>query len=717
MKKEMPFIFGAQYYRAPTPASDCWEFDHRRMEELGFNAVKYWVQWRWSQRREGSFHFDDLDRLMDLAAKHRLGVTLNTILDVAPVWLYEKYPDAKQVDASGRIVQPYAVSHRQLGGHPGPCYNHPGALAERRRFMRAAIEHFKDHPALSMWDVWNEPEQSFQQRTPDLAKVVCYCANCRDKFIESLRAKYGSIERLNEVWGRCYEDWREVELPLNGQTIIDFVDWREFHLDTMTAEARWRLELIRKVDGGGHAAYLHTVPNTMTVFTSVSCVDDFDLALMCDVWGATTGGSPLFAAQFLSAGFGKLCYNAENHINNGGLSFHQKIGSLNGLVRDFGSEIGWGVRGFLYWQYRPESLGTESPGWGVVRPDGSDRPATAAARDFWAAIKPYTDELLACPPTRPEIGIWKSRKNEIFHFAINESLSQLSDSVESYIAALYGRSYPHRIISGQMLEAGRLEGIKLLIMPSCYYLTQAEADALDKWVQAGGVLLCEAHLGAYSATTGRHCRQTPGGGLAQRWGLREAESTSSYHLDLSERSEFTGAATADVLKAIKAYGTSGGLYFPVQLADGPVAWGALRYAVLEGDGLQELGSFAPGQTCIGRKRVGKGAVLYCGTNMGQGAKQSDAGLLAVIRKAAQVAGVRPTCDIDATADGLVHLDLISKAGRPRFAFLANDSKASAQISLDATGKWAGLFSKLQLDMHGRTTVAIPAGFSDLFVIT
>ena len=23
------------------------------------------------------------------------------------------------------------MAHRSIGGHPGPCYNHPGALAER----------------------------------------------------------------------------------------------------------------------------------------------------------------------------------------------------------------------------------------------------------------------------------------------------------------------------------------------------------------------------------------------------------------------------------------------------------------------------------------------------------------------------------------------------------------------------------------------------------
>jgi beta-galactosidase len=166
---DLPFLFGAQYYRAPTPSPYCWESDLSRMRALGFNAVKFWVQWRWSHRSANPdrFFWEDLDRLMDLAAKNELGVTLNTIFDVAPLWLYEQHPDARQVDATGAIIQPYVVGHRQIGGHPGPCYNHPEARAHRERLLAAAVERFAAHPAMSMWDVWNEPEQAFHARPED----------------------------------------------------------------------------------------------------------------------------------------------------------------------------------------------------------------------------------------------------------------------------------------------------------------------------------------------------------------------------------------------------------------------------------------------------------------------------------------------------------------------------------------------------------------------
>ena len=121
------FIFGAQYYRAPTPEPACWEFDLQRMRELGFNHVKFWVQWRWSHRAADRFVFDDIDRLMDLADKNGLSVTLNTIFDVAPSWVLKEWPDSFPVTADGMPVLPRALCFRQIGGFPGPCLNHPAA--------------------------------------------------------------------------------------------------------------------------------------------------------------------------------------------------------------------------------------------------------------------------------------------------------------------------------------------------------------------------------------------------------------------------------------------------------------------------------------------------------------------------------------------------------------------------------------------------------------
>jgi beta-galactosidase len=707
-----PVILGSQYYRAPTPEPECWEADLAHIREIGFNAVKFFVQWRWSHRAPDRYYFDDLDALMNIAHRNELAVTLNTLTDMSPLWLFERHPDAKQINASGQVIEPYTVSHRAIGGHPGPCYNHPGALEDRQRFLAQVIDHFRDHPAMSMWDMWNEPEQSFQARVPDLRTLTCYCPHCRGAFAEWLRGKYGNLDRLNAVWGRCYEAWEQVELPYTGGGITDFVDWREFHLDTMTAEARWRLDMARERDPN-HTVYLHVVPNTMAVFSSITGVDDFALARHCDVFAASMNASPSTISQVVSAGQGRVCYNVESHVNFGSIGMHQRILGLQDLLSDWLPQVGLGVKGFLFWQFRSEVLGAESPAWGVVKLDGSERPVTRAVREFISAVQPHAEALREAFPAPPEIGIWKSRKNEVFHFAAHNSLGSLIESVDSYVNALYWGNHRYRFVSDDMLAAGELQGLRFLIMPSCYYVTEAEAAALDAWVLAGGTLLCEAHLAGYNGATGRHSRSLPGCGLADSWGISEVDTTSSYHLRLAETQAFDGSVPADVQKALRDAATSGGRFFPIRLADGSYIWGANRYAILEGDEVRIEGSFDGTDACLMSKPVGEGRVIYCGTNLGEGAGRDASCLQRFVARQLADAGIAPTLSASPSAEATVHIDALEGPDGLSFIVAINRSDQPQSVTLDGDGRWRGLFTGAEWQLPGAVDLA--PGFTDLLV--
>jgi beta-galactosidase len=709
-----PFIFGAQYYRAPTPDSRCWKEDLKNMKGFGFNAVKFWVQWRWSHRRPDHFIFDDLDRLMDLAAQNELGVTLNVIFDVAPSWLFRKYPDAKMITASGEVIEPRAEGHRQIGGSPGPCYHHPGALGARQLFFRQVIDHFKDHPALSMWDVWNEPEQGFPYRSPDVKNMVCYCRYCREQFVGWLREKYTTLETLNKIWGRCYDAWDEIEMPMNPATIQDYVDWREFHLDKMTQEAQWRLAMVEERDPA-HIRYLHVVPNTMSCFNAVTCVDDFELAKPCQVFAATVNSGPVMASQVISAGRGKICYNVESHINFGSTNMHQRILNLPEVLQELLPQIGFGIKGFLFWQYRSESLGLEAPAWGLVRSNGTPRPVTQALKTFWEVLSPHVESLMACVPSSPRIGIWKSRKNEIFHFCMNGNLQSITDSVEGYVKTLYWENYPFLIVSGQMLEQGELGDLKLLIIPSGYYLTEAEARSLDAWVRNGGVLLAEAHLAGYNGTTGRHSEIVPGCDLAKAWGFEELDSTSSYHMNLEQSEPFEGKLADDVRKALSVGLPTGGQYFPIHRPDGTIIWGANRYAVLGGSDLVCEGQFNSDGPCLISKSIGRGKVFYCATNLGEAFKHDEKGLRQIVRAVAAIAGVSPTLEVN-QPHAAVHVDLLLDGQEPQYVLVINRQTKYQEITFNATETWKGLFTGEQWNMKNKENRSIAPNFIELFQI-
>lgn len=701
MNKPYDFLFGAQYYRAPTPHPESWESDLKNMKANGFNCVKIWVQWGWTHRGENEFYFEDTDRLMDLAYENGLKVTINVIFDVAPRWVFRRYPESKLVTADGRVVEPTIAAHRQIGGFPGVCNNHDGAAAHRKEFFRQTVLHYRNHPALDMWDVWNEPEQCCLYRTPQLPTLTCFCPSCRAKFRAYLEEKYGTVEKLNQVWGRCYESFEEAELPTQAITFADFIDFREFQLDGQTREGNWRLAMAKELDPN-HTAYLHVVPNTCSPFNSLTGVDDFALAENCDIFASTNFAQPVWSILTLSAGKGKLCYNVECHIGNGHTNMHQKQITLQDMVRDLVPQIGMGIRGFMFWQYRPEILGWESPAWGVTKLDGTPGSVGIAAKEFIGRLRPYIDEIMGSTPPKAEIAVWKGRRNEIFSYCIRNEVNTFGAALENYVNGVYYNNHPCRIVDDKGLND--LEGVKLLILPMCYAADAALVEAVDRFVTNGGTVLCEAHFGGYNIDTGRHSYTMPGAGADTLWKLRERYTTSAYHLPGEEgEGPATDAFNDDVKKAIASYGLAGGKYFPLRLQDGLTLVGAERFACVEGEGAEVIGTFGD-EPCLVKQTRGKGTIYYCGTHLSEGATVRPEAFAAFLEQLAAEAGVTPS---PVTAPRGVHADVIS----PRLIAVNNASGAPAEVRLG--GAYKGVYSEAVTDENGAVT--LPAATAELFV--
>lgn len=678
------FLFGAQYYRAPTPECEDWEDDLKNMKAMGLRHVKFWVQWRWAQRGEDLFYFSDIDRLMDLAYQNGLRVTLNVIFDVAPKWFIDRYPESAMILSNGRTVEPVVVCFRQTGGFPGPCYNHEQGIAERMKFLAKTVERYRSHPAMHMWDVWNEPEQCGPYRAPDKETLVCFCPECCRGFKTYLKEKYGDIRELNRVWGRCYADFDEVELPKTPNAVFsDFIDFRQFHLDKMTKEADRRLQLVRSLDAD-HPVYLHVVPNTSGIFNALTGVDDFALAKGCDVFASTNFAQPIWSVLTLSAGCGKTCYNVECHVGAGSTGMHQRQITPAQLTKELLPQIGLGIRGFLFWQYRAELLGFEAPAWGMTKPDGSIGSVGEAAKQFITKLEPYLEQIMAAKPVRPQVAVWKSCKNEIFRFCVHEELHSFAKSIEAYVDACYNNNLSCCIADDETVKNG-LDGIKLLILPSCYAADAELMRAVDAFVCNGGTVLCEAHLGGYNVDTGRHSRLVPGFGLNETWGIQEVYTTASYHLENTLKNRGAGAEqmSGDVKKALDAIGISGGKYFMIDTEWGVPLIGAERFACLEAPQAQVLGRFN-GSPCLVYQRHGKGGILYCGTNPGEAAEVDRSGFEHLLLHAAAFAGV--TQDPAAEECG-VHIDRLSDT------LMVVNNNTGHPITIRLQGEWHGVFEE------------------------
>ena len=86
-------------------------------------------------------HTDDEFRtaLENYAAALDLGVYFGLSCEQAPAWLWRKYPGCRMVGRNGLPIAYEAQSAVPADGKPGPCYDHPGAMADQVRFIQALV--------------------------------------------------------------------------------------------------------------------------------------------------------------------------------------------------------------------------------------------------------------------------------------------------------------------------------------------------------------------------------------------------------------------------------------------------------------------------------------------------------------------------------------------------------------------------------------------------
>ncbi|MFC5404136.1 beta-galactosidase [Cohnella soli] len=646
---QLSFIpFGFQYYRSPTPYRDQWEQDLCRIADMGFNCVKYWVQWRASAQDENTFVFDDIKELLDLADKYRLKVILNVIFDIAPAWFYKKYPDSKMITADGTVLEPLALSYRQIGGAPGPCYHHEAAQIEKDRFLAAAVQALKDHPSLWVWDLWNEPELTTGiKRTLSFENQVCYCDHSQRAFGQWLESKYETMEAFNEKWQRNYSNWSEVEPPRGQAVFNDLVDWRLFMSDALTDDLKRRVAVVKVYDPV-HPVMVHTVP--APIFNLITAgSDDFKLAEPCDLFGNSLGSSAWSADLLISAAKGKKIINTEIHALPGHTAMKPKKLDFRELKRHILIPLARGITGFLFWQYRPEVLGHEAPAWGSTYLDGSVTPWLKDMADLNRVVQEHQEILEKASRPSDGIAVLYSSENQIANFSVYAHLDTYNDSVQGTHKLLHDLNYKVDFIHDGDVTKQSLSQYRCLWMPYPLYLNAQICAVIREWVDEGGILLSECSFGALMAENGSHSYRVPGYGFDEVFGVRETWIHSVEHLDHSYHN-----VTIQSKKTIPLVSRIG--FNEDQM---PVAGNGAYYKtdIELQEGTKVVADFAedrsPSITCA---RYGKGKAVWIGTLLAAAYwNTGDEGTLRMTRSLLmEELGLRPYVEVQS---GSVRADL------------------------------------------------------------
>lgn len=235
---ERPLLLGVDYYPDQTPEK-LWEEDARMIAEAGLTNVRV-AEFAWGlmEPSEGKFDFAWLKRSVEILHKHGIAVILGTPSAAPPPWLSRKYPEILLVNKEGLTMQP--------GGRRFTC---PTNKTYRGLSLRIAIEMakaFANTPGVIGWQIDNEYTLQPHSR--------CYCKYCGEGFQDWLKAKYGTVESVNEKWGtvfwsQTYTDWRQVPVPLpsNGDPNPGLVlDYDRYQSHACASSAEEQLVMLRK---------------------------------------------------------------------------------------------------------------------------------------------------------------------------------------------------------------------------------------------------------------------------------------------------------------------------------------------------------------------------------------------------------------------------------------------------------------------------------------
>ncbi len=360
-----PFLLGVNYW--PRRKAMYWwsDFDAGEVRdefalihELGLNVVRLFLLWDDFQPTPDSVSRTCLDHLAtvcDIAAENQLGLNVTFFTghmsgpNWCPGWLLEgaPQPSARQLVSGGKVVE---------SGYRNP-YSDPVALQAECLLLQTVVGAFKDHPAIWLWNLGNEPDLFAQPATADIGRAW-------------VRDMTGLIRELDK------------QHPVTcGLHIASLNSDNGLHVDQVFAETDVAVmhTYPMYVDWARHPLDPDVVPFSCAL-TSALCgkpvlMEEFGGCTAQPgepsyVWGWTAYGKP--RTQFMASEEDFAAYIAAV------LPRLLEVGSTGALLwcfADYASTL---------WDRPPCSESRHERFFGLARPDGSLKPHAQVLKDFAA---------------------------------------------------------------------------------------------------------------------------------------------------------------------------------------------------------------------------------------------------------------------------------------------------------------------------------------------
>lgn len=487
--------FGLAYYPEHWP-EDRWPVDAQMMQAAHINGVRM-GEFAWSkiEPEEGRYDFDWLDRAVDLLARHGIKTMMCTCSRTPPPWVFHRYPEIRNLRADGHVSN--------YGYRYTVCHNNPTFIELAQRIDRKVIEHYANHESVIAWHIDNEIGSG----------NTCYCEHCRQKFVEHLAQKYGSIDNLNARWGThfwsiAYTSFDEVPLPVGVPMPYPSLalEYARFQSQVNADFARWRFDLMKA---------LHPKAWVTTNFQSSRAThsDIFDLGAPTDIYGTNfyPTHNPEFALDYCRGARGELII-----LEQRSGAPHWRTGTEPGWMRLWTYlSIAHGATGINYFRWRTARWGQEAYWHGVLPHSGRPNRRYAELKQTGDEIARVGDLINATRPAAQAAIImsYESRwaVNAVASTQVLSSLFgtdelDVHEEAKAYHTALMN----HNLTTDALDPREDLSNYRLVIAPRLYVVDDRIAANLRAFVENGGVLCLTPRSGVADEYNVIFDRPSPG---------------------------------------------------------------------------------------------------------------------------------------------------------------------------------------------------------------
>lgn len=542
------FPIGTKYAAYRDRTDRCWETDFANMKACGMDTVRVHATWGTIEPNEGEFDFDYYDRIAATAVKHGLRVIFTLYLVCTPEWVYEKHPDSRYTSASGTVWTGQQQSDACTGGWPGLCYDSLEHRETVANFLRAITAHYQGNDSIIAFDVIHEPTEEPSQQYYQISwreMVYCHCEHSKRGFRAWLEQKYGSLEKLNQVWTRQYQRWDQVQPPKSIGMYTDWLDWKYYRVDAQIDEVRWLSETIKAQDPNRRTVVHtgiyetgHPIVSSNDHFKLAGTTDMFGssiydpvnpemTAFVCDLLRCACDNGPYWLGEAGSGAGPMYVFIGEKPEDS--MCFSLPISGAD-IKRQTWGQIASGAKGILFWGWRPELSTIETVSLGFTERNGELTERTDALKEFTTVFHRHKPRLASAMAPASDTAILYNMDSVFTEglISLGLSASPLIKPQNRFYKDTLSLVGAYRLCMKNQMQvdfidkdhalAGGLAKYKLLILPYSVSLTSDLAAQIRAFVENGGRVISDALCG-YFTDDGWGAEVCPAGGLDQVFGL------------------------------------------------------------------------------------------------------------------------------------------------------------------------------------------------------